>query len=115
MSEDTIITIVCVLLVLGAYATGYFLRNTKGMKIFKLIMTPLTWLKDVVDPNYWADKIGNRKGGVYDKARNSKLNKWSSTLTGWKWWFYQIVVCGTIFIIMECLINLIGLTMLPWG
>ena len=50
MSEDTIITIVCVLLVLGAYATGYFLRNTKGMKIFQLLMTPLTWLKDVGRP-----------------------------------------------------------------
>ena len=27
-------------------------------------------LKDIVDPNYWAEKIGN-KSGLYDKARNS--------------------------------------------
>ena len=70
-------------------------------------------LKDVVDPNYWAEKIGN-KSGLYDKARNSSTRQWADSLTGWKWWFYQIVVCGVIFLLMEFLLNLIGITMLPW-
>ena len=113
--EDIIITIICILLIVGAYATGYFLRNTKGMKIFRLIMSPLTWIKNAVDPNHWADKIGNRKGGAYDKARNSKLNKWSSKLTGWKWWAWQIGAGLIFFIIIEIVLNLIGLTILPWG
>ena len=33
------------------------------------------------------------------------------SLTGWKWWFYQIVVCGIIFLIMEWILNQIGITM----
>ena len=70
-------------------------------------------LKDIVDPNYWAQKIGI-ESGLYDWAMTSPLRKWALELTGWKWWFYQIVVCGIFFIILECLLNLIGMTMLPW-
>jgi hypothetical protein len=44
----------------------------------------------------------------------SPLRKWALSLTGWEWWFYQIVVCGIIFAVLEWLLNLIGLTMLPW-
>ena len=70
-------------------------------------------LKDIVDPNYWAQKIGI-ESGLYDWAMTSPIRKWALELTGWKWWFYQIVVCGIFFIILECLLNLIGMTMLPW-
>ena len=70
-------------------------------------------LKDIVDPNYWAEKIGS-KSGLYDKARNSSTHQWADSLTGWKWWLYQIVG-GIIFvIIIEYLLNLVGMTMLPW-
>ena len=71
-------------------------------------------LKDIVDPNYWAQKIGI-ESGLYDWAMKSPLRKWALELTGWKWWFYQIVVCGIIFGVLEYLLNLIGMTMLPWG
>ena len=70
-------------------------------------------LKDIIDPNYWAEKIGE-ESGLYDKARNSKTRQWADSLTGWKWWLYQIVG-GIIFvIIIEYLLNLVGMTMLPW-
>ena len=70
-------------------------------------------LKDIVDPNYWAEKIGE-ESGLYYKARNSKTRQWADSLTGWKWWLYQIVG-GIIFvIIIEYLLNLVGMTMLPW-
>ena len=47
-------------------------------------------------------------------AMESPLRKWALGLEGWKWWFYQIVV-GTIgFVIIEYLLNLFGLTILPW-
>ena len=74
----------------------------------------LKLLKNILDPNYWAEKIG-MKSGLYDWAMKSSLRKWALGLTGWKWWFYQIVVCGIFFMIMEYLLNLIGMTMLPWG
>ena len=73
----------------------------------------LKLLKNIVYPNYWAEKIG-MKYGLYEWAMNSTLRKWALGLTGWKWWFYQIVVCGIMFVILECLLNLIGMTMLPW-
>ena len=73
----------------------------------------LKGLKDSMDPNYWADKIGE-KSGAYDKARNSKMRKWADGLTGWKWWAWQIVG-GLLFVVVaEFFLNLIGLSMLPW-
>ncbi len=73
----------------------------------------LEWIQNIVDPNYWATKIGE-KSGLYEWAMKSPLRKWALSLTGWKWWFYQIIVCGIIFLIMEWVLNQIGMTMLPW-
>ena len=73
----------------------------------------LEWIQNIVDPNYWATKIGE-KSGLYEWAMKSPLRKWAPSLTGWKWWFYQIIVCGIIFLIMEWVLNQIGMTMLPW-
>ena len=57
-----------------------------------MIIRFLKKLKDIVDPNYWATKLGN-KTGLYDRAEKSSLREWALGLEGWKWWFYQIVVC----------------------
>ena len=73
----------------------------------------LQGLKDSLDPNYWASKIGE-KSGAYDKARNSKLRKWALNLKGWKWWAWQIIVGGGMLVIIEIGLNYIGMTMLPW-
>ena len=54
------------------------------------------------------------KKKLYEWSMKSPLRKWALSLTGWKWWFYQIVVCGIIFLIMEWILNQIGMTMLPW-
>jgi hypothetical protein len=54
------------------------------------------------------------KEKLYRWAMGSSLRIWALSLTGWKWWFYQIVVCGAIFLILEWLLNKIGMTMLPW-
>ena len=83
------------------------------LKIIKIILWPLIMLKNILDGNYWAEKIGN-KTGAYDKAHNSKLAQWSRSLTGWKWWAWQIVG-GLVFVVVaEFFLNLIGLSMLPW-
>ena len=58
----------------------------------------LKGLKDSMDPNYWAEKIGE-KSGAYDQARNSKMRKWADSLTGWKWWEWQIVG-GLLFVVV---------------
>ena len=54
-----------------------------------MIVKFLKKLKNWVDPNYWANEIGE-KSGAYDNARNSKLRQWVDTLEGWKWWAWQL-------------------------
>ena len=70
-------------------------------------------LKDIIDPNYWATKIGE-KSGLYDKAEKSSIRKWALGLEGWKWWAWQIGGGLLFVVIVEFLLNTIGLTMLPW-
>ena len=57
------------------------------------------------------DKI---KTYLYNIAMKSSLRKWALSLTGWKWWVWQLVVGGIFFFIIELLLNLIGMTIIPW-
>tara|TARA_B100001057_G_C22262693_1_gene723823 strand:- start:212 stop:448 length:237 start_codon:yes stop_codon:yes gene_type:complete len=70
-------------------------------------------LKDIVDPNYWASKIGD-KSGLYDKAEKSSIRKWALGLEGWKWWAWQIGGGILFVVIVEFLLNKVGMTILPW-
>ena len=63
---------------------------------------------------YKTTKMDKIKNYLYNIAMKSPLRKWALSLTGWKWWFWQLVVGSIVFILLECLLNLIGLTMLPW-
>ena len=112
MTEDIIITIISAGLIIGALFIGHWFRNSKGMKILRTICWPLIKLKDWVDPNYWASEVGE-SSGLYDKARKAKP-KWVDSLKGWKWWAYQIGGGLLFVIIIEFLLNLIGMSMLPW-
>ena len=113
MTEDIIITIISAGLIIGALFIGHWFRNSKGMKILRTICWPLIKLKDWVDPNYWASEVGE-SSGQYDKARNSKTRKWADSLVGWKWWAWQLGGGLIGVIIAEYLLNMIGMTMLPW-
>ena len=70
-------------------------------------------LKDIIDPNYWASKIGERSG-LYDKARKSSLREWALGLEGWKWWAWQIGGGLLFLVVVEFLLNKVGMTILPW-
>ncbi len=87
------------------------LAQTQGEVV--LIIKLLKGLKNVVSPNYWAEKIGE-KTGAYDKARNSKLSTWASNLDGWMWWLWQLGVGLIFFIFIEIILNMFGMTLLPW-
>ena len=54
------------------------------------------------------------KNYLYNIAMKSPLRKWALSLTGWKCWAWQLIVGGIVFAVLEWLLNLIGLTMLPW-
>ena len=51
---------------------------------------------------------------LYNLAMQSPIRKWALSLTGWKWWVWQLVVGGIFFFIIELLLNLIGMTIIPW-
>jgi hypothetical protein len=86
------------------------LQQKLSMKKFLLFLKKI---KDLFDPSYWAELIFI-KTGLRDKAMNSKVRKFERSLTGWKFWTYQIVVGGIVFVVLEYLINFIGLTMIPF-
>ena len=112
--EDFIITLIALSVLGGALYLNVILQDTKAMEIMKKIFWPLIKLKEWVDPNHWANKIG-RKSGAYEKAENSKLRKWGDSLEGWKWWTWQIVGGGITLFIIEFLLNItIGYSILPW-
>lgn len=54
------------------------------------------------------------KQKLYEWAMKSPLRKWALSLTGWKWWVWQLVVGGIFFTLVEIMLNQIGMTMLPW-
>ena len=112
--EDFIITVIALALLGGALYLNVVLQDTKAMDIMKKIFWPLIKLKEWVDPNHWANKLGE-KSGAYDKARNSKIRKWGDSLEGWRWWTWQIVGGGITLLIIEFLLNItIGYSLLPW-
>ena len=51
---------------------------------------------------------------LYGYAMKSPLRKWALELTGWKWWAWQLGVGIIVFVIVEYLLNMIGMTILPW-
>jgi len=79
----------------------------------KKLLWPLIKLKEWLNPNYWANKIGE-KSGAFEKAENSRIRKWGDSLEGWKWWTWQIVGGTITVIICEFFLNMIGYSMLPW-
>ena len=83
------------------------------MKILRTICWPLIKLKEWTDPNYWASRVGE-SSDLYDKARSSKTRQWVDSLEGWQWWTYQIVGGILFVVVIEWLLNQVGMTMLPW-
>jgi len=73
----------------------------------------LQGLKNVIDPNWWAEKIG-MESGLYGWSMKSSLRKWALGLEGWRLWAWQLGPGILFFIILEILLNLIGMTILPW-
>ena len=54
------------------------------------------------------------KDKLYNWAMKSSLRKRALSLTGWKWWAWQLGVGIIAFAIVEYLLNMIGMTILPW-
>ena len=51
---------------------------------------------------------------LYNIAMKSSLRKWALSLTGWKWLVWQLVVGGIFFVVLEIILNQIGMTIIPF-
>ena len=51
---------------------------------------------------------------LYNIAMKSSLRKWALSLTGLRWLVWQLIIGGMFFIIIEYLLNQIGMTIIPW-
>ena len=58
----------------------------------KWLLTPLIWLKNILDHEWWADFIGE-KSGAYERARRpNKFKEWKSKQPLWKQVFIEILL-----------------------
>ena len=78
------------------------------------LLTPLIWLKNILDHEWWADFIG-KKSGAYERAtRPNKFKEWKSKQPLWKQAFIEILLLTLIVLAFEPLLNLLDMSMLPW-
>lgn len=77
MSEDTIINLLAGGTLLFAVVLSILIKGTKVHKALTFIFYPLIKLKEWLDPDYWANRIGEGSG-AYDKARaySKKKKPW---------------------------------------
>ena len=88
----------------------------KFKKQIKWLLTPLIWVKNLLDPDWWADLIGE-KSGAYDRARNNRYRRWLETLPMKKKIAIELGVALPLMILMDhyILMPYLGMAMLPWN
>ena len=108
-AEDIIWMLCAISAVGGALFLERKMQDSLGMKILRILWYPLKLIAQILDAQWWGEKLG-----FYDKAGNSKVAKWSAGHAGWRWWLYQIGVGIICIIVIEIVLNLLGLSLLPW-
>ena len=85
-------------------------------KQIKWLLTPLIWFKDIIDPQWWANFIGN-KTGLFQRARNNRYRRWLETLPPRKKIAIELGVALPLMILMDhyILMPYLGMAMLPWN
>ena len=78
------------------------------------LLTPLIWLKNILDHEWWADFIGEKSGAYEHARRPNKFKEWKSKQPLWKQAFIEILLLTLIVLAFEPLLNLLDMSMLPW-
>ena len=79
------------------------------------LLTPLIWFKDIVDPQWWAEKIFNKL--KLDRLANNPWRRWVESLPMKKrvalelFFFLPILILVDEYILMPY----IGMAILPWN
>ena len=83
-------------------------------KQIRWLLTPLIWVKNLLDHEWWADFIGE-KSGAYDRARKpNKFKEWKLKQPLWKQLFIEVLMFTLIALAFEPVLNMLGMSMLPW-
>ena len=86
----------------------------KFEKQIKWLLTPLIWVKNILDHEWWADLIGE-KSGAYERARRpNKFKTWKLKQPLWKQVFIEVLMFTLIALAFEPVLNMLGMSMLPW-
>ena len=85
-------------------------------KQVRWLLTPLIWFKNIIDPQWWANLIGN-KTGLFQRARNNRYRRWLETLPPRKKIAIELGVALPLMILMDhyILMPYLGMAMLPWN
>ena len=88
----------------------------KFNKQVKWLLTPFIWFKDIIDPQWWANFIGN-KTGLFQRASNNPYKRWLETLPPRKKIAIELGVAIPLMILMDhyILMPYLGMAMLPWN
>ena len=82
-------------------------------KILKIIFWPLIMLKNILDHNWWTEKIIN-KTKLDEKVEQSKFVAWKNKLPQPYKLIFEICIFVVIVYIAEIWFNMLGVSMLPW-
>jgi len=83
------------------------------MKIIKIIFWPLIMLKNILDHNWWSEKIID-KTKLDEKVEQSKFVVWKNKLPQPYKLIFEICIFVIIVYIAEIWFNMLGVSMLPW-
>ena len=107
-----IVGILLIILFIGTVVYVCF----RWSKQIKWLLTPFIWFKDIIDPQWWANLIGN-KTGLFQRARNNRYRRWLETLPPRKKIAIELGVALPLMILMDhyILMPYLGMAMLPWN
>ena len=107
---DNVIEIIYILL----FLIPILFISIKFNKQIKWLLTPLIWVKNILDHEWWADLIGE-KSGAYERARKpNKFKEWKLKQPLWKQVFIEVLMFTLIALAFEPVLNMLGMSMLPW-
>ena len=87
----------------------------KFNKQVKWLLTPLIWLKNILDVQWWAEKIFYKL--KLDRVANNPYRRWLETLPMKKKIAIELGVAIPLMILMDhyILMPYLGMAMLPWN
>ena len=87
----------------------------KFQKQLKWFLTPLIWLKDILDVQWWAEKIFYKL--KLDRVANNPWNRWVKSLPMKKKIALELFFFLPILILIDeyVLIPYLGMAVLPWN